>query len=134
MPVTAITTFLPIVEPQNRPNGIPRSELENAHRLAHRLGALAKNGALLRREPDFDDLLEPLSPKLARDAEEKAGHSVLALEPGGARQHTLLVANDRFRHLHRRGRGRVVRGARLQKFDDLGAAVARSDDDRVERL
>src|SRR5687768_11027431 len=126
MPVTAITTFLPIVEPQNRPNGIPRSELENAHRLAHRLRALAEIGALLRRELDFDDLLEPLSTELARDAEEKAGHPVLALEPGGARQHALLVVHDRFRHLHGCGRGRIVRGARLQELDDLGPTVTRS--------
>src|SRR5688572_24391251 len=106
MPVTAITTFLPIVEFQNRPNGMARSELENAHRLAHRFGALPEIGALLRRELDFEDLLESLSAELAGYTEEEAGHAILPLEPRRARQHTLLVVHDRVGHLHRRSRRR----------------------------
>src|SRR5688500_12740587 len=129
MPVTAITTFLPIVELQNRPTGIARSELENAHRLAHGVRALTEIGALLRRELHFDDLLESLPTELAGNAEKEARHAVLALEPGGAGQDALLVEHDRLGHLHGGGRGRVVRGSRLEELHDLRAAIARASDD-----
>ena len=74
----------------------------------------------------------PLAPELARHAEEQALHAVLALEPRGARQDALLVVHDRLGHLHRAGRRRVVRRAGLEVLHDLGAAVARAVDDRVE--
>ena len=53
-------------------------------------------------------------------------------EPRGARQDATLIVDDRFGHLHGAGRRRVVRRAGLEMLHDLGAAVPRAIDDRVE--
>src|SRR5258705_7439463 len=59
-------------------------------------------------ELELDDLLDALLPQHARHAEVDVLLSVLAREPGGARQQAALVAQDRARHLDHRRRGRVV--------------------------
>src|SRR5205823_13349856 len=57
---------------------------------------------------------------------------VLALEVGRAGQDALAVEQDRVEHLHHAGRGRVEGRAGLEQVDDLGAALARPLDDRVD--
>ena len=66
----------------------------------------------------------PVASELAGHAEEEILHAVLAFEPRGARQNASLIVDDRFGHLHRARRRRVVRRAGLEVLHDLGAAVA----------
>src|SRR5687768_10774143 len=134
-PVTAITTFLPIVERQKAAIAfIAVPSLEGGHQLAYRVRALLERRPLVSAQLDLDDALESLSAELAGDAEEDARHAVLALEPGGAGEDALLVADDRLDHLHGTGGRRVVGRSRLQMPDDLRAAVPRALDDSVEGL
>ena len=81
-----------------------------------------------------DDLLGPAPTELDRDADEEAIGAVLALEQDGAGQDGLRVAQDGVDHLgHGGGRG-VVGRAGLEQRHDLGAAVARAVDERLDAL
>src|SRR5918992_5345985 len=93
-PVTAMTIFLPIVEPQKLRRAFTRDgvsrlllQLHRLHRLANGLPALCQSRPLLGSELDFDDLFQPPPPQLSRDAEGKAAHAILPLQPRRARQH-----------------------------------------------
>src|ERR1700691_3953457 len=134
-PVTAIITFFPIVDRYSVTHHMAWCvplELDRGHRLPDGVRALREVRALGRRELDLVDFLQATPSELAWDAEEEIPHPILPFEPGGARQHTLLVPDDRFDHLDR-GRGRcVVRRPGLEMLDDLGAAIARAHDHRVE--
>src|SRR5439155_8357744 len=150
-PVTAIMTFLPTVERETRNistggnrkwemgsgrrtvtlhhfpfpiSHFRRSKLHDLHGFQHRIRALLQRCLLVRRQLDFNDLLQPLAPQLARHAEVHALHAVLALEPRGTGQNALLIADDGFRHLHGARRRRIVRRSRLEELHNLGAAVA----------
>src|SRR5436190_24379049 len=56
-------------------------ELDGAHRLADRFGALLQRRPLVRRELDLDHLLEAIPAQLAGHAEIEPAHPVLALQP-----------------------------------------------------
>ena len=76
----------------------------------------------------------PLRAELARHADVEAVDAVLAFEISGAGQNLLLVFQNCFGHLDRRGRRRVVSRAGLEQADDLRAAVGRALDDGVDLL
>ena len=61
-------------------------QLYRGHRLSHGIRTLGESVALLSSQLDLDDLLQTTAAELARHAEEETGHSVLALEPRGARK------------------------------------------------
>src|SRR5690606_20150257 len=110
------------------------SLLEGPHRLANRLGRPLECGSLLGGKLDLDDLLEPLAAELTRHPEEETLHAVLALQPGGAGEDTLLVLDDRLRHLHGARGGRVVGGAGLEVLHDLGPPIPGALDDLLQLL
>ena len=84
-----------------------------------------EHGALGAVELDLDDALDALGADHHRHADIEILHAVFAVEPGGAGQHALLVAQIAFRHRDGGGRRRVEGRAGLEQVDDLGAAVAR---------
>src|SRR4051794_33305086 len=99
---------------------------QRLHQLLDRIRGLRQLGALVVLEVDLHDLLDPLGAELHRHAHEQAVDPELALAQSRARQHALLVVDDRVDHLGYRGRGGVERRALLQQLDHLGAAVARA--------
>src|SRR6516164_7816661 len=98
----------------------------------HRLCGILKHGPLRTVEVDLDDALHPLGADHHGHAEIEVLHAVLAVEPGGGRQHPLLVAQEALGHRDRRARRRIEGGAGLEQADDLAAAVARALDDAVD--
>src|SRR6266404_7031610 len=112
------------------PSGV--LQLYRAHRLADGVRALRQGIALLSGKLHFDDLFQAATTKLARDAEEEAGHPVLALEPRGTGKNALLIENDRLTHLDRRRRRSVVGRSGLEVFHYFRSAAACTLYDRVE--
>src|SRR6266404_7230594 len=98
------------------PSGV--LQLYRAHRLADGVRALRQGIALLSGKLYFDDLLQAATTKLARDAEEKARHPVLALEPGCAWKNALLIENDRLTHLDRSRRRSIVGRTGLERSEE----------------
>ena len=72
---------------------------EHADHLAHSVGGLPQRFLLGVVQLDLEDLLDALSAELHGDAHVEAVDPVLALEVGGAGQHTLLVEHHRVDHL-----------------------------------
>src|SRR4051812_20709850 len=100
-PVTAMIAFWPIVERTNPPSAVMwcRSELERAHRLPHRVGALHQGGSLRLGELHLDHPLHAAPTQLHRHAEKQSREAVLALEPRRAGQDAFLVVHDGLHHL-----------------------------------
>ena len=87
--------------------------------------------ALLLAEVELDDLLDAAGAELDRHAHVETVDAVLALEQRRAREHALLVEDDRVDHL-RRGCARRVPGRRAEQVHDLAAALARALDHRLD--
>ena len=68
----------------------------------------------------------PCAPSFTGTPTNTALDPVFALQACRARQHLLLVLQNRLHHLHRRRRRSVVSASGLQILHDLGAAVARA--------
>src|ERR1700691_2604842 len=98
----------------------------------HRLHGFLEHPALAAVELDFDHTLNSLTADNDRHADIKIVDAVLAIEPGGRRQHAFLVAQITFRHRNRRTCRCVEGRASLEQADDLTTAVARALDNRVE--
>src|SRR5512140_2712395 len=97
--------------------------LDRRRRLLQRLG-------LVRGQLELDDFLHSAGAELGRQADEEAvAPVVLPARENRAGEDHLLVQQDRFAHLDRRGRGGVVCRPRLQQGDDLGAALRRPLED-----
>src|SRR5688572_3694566 len=109
-------------------------KLDRTHRLSDGFGAPGQRCLLIIGQRNLKDLLQSPSPKLTGNPEKQSGHPILSLEPRGAWENALLIANDRFTHLHRRCRRSVIGRAGLEIFHDLGAAVASALDDCIEPL
>src|SRR2546430_513810 len=100
----------------------------------YRLGGLLEGGQLAVGQRGLDDLLHPGRAQLGEDTEVHAGDAVLAIHPGTHRPHVAGVLRDRPGHPGRRRRRGVVRRAGLEQRDDLGAAVAGTDDEFLDLL
>ena len=72
--------------------------------------------------------------QLAGNAQEDPFLAVFALQVRRRGEDAPLVLNDRFGHLHGRGRRRVVGAPRLEVADDLGPAVAGACDQGFEAV
>src|SRR5437588_2603740 len=91
-----------------------------------------EHGAFGAVELNFNNPLDPLGADYARHADIEILDVILAIEIGGARQHSLLVLQIALRHGDG-GCGRSVESrAALEQIDDLGAAVPRALDDGIE--
>src|SRR6202166_656449 len=106
-----------------------RAGLDQALHRSHRLFEHVAFGAV---ELDLDDALDALGANHHRHADVKILDAVLAIEPGGAGQHTLLVEQIALRHGEAGRRGRVDRGAGLEQVDDFCAAIGGAFDDLVD--
>src|SRR6478609_7403972 len=105
---------------------------DHLYQLRYGVCALLQGRLLVRREFDFDDLLQAVCAELARHADKEPLNAVLALKMDGTGQDLFLVLEDGFHHLRsRRGRS-IVSAAGFQVFDNLSAAVAGALDDGVE--
>ena len=103
------------------------SDFTDGHRLV-------EHGLLVGVQLDLDDLLDAAFADDHRHADIEILDAVLAGQVRGAGQQAALVLEVALGHLDRRG-GRGVEGrAGLEQADDLGAAVARALDDRVQPL
>ncbi len=95
---------------------------------------MVQSGAFLLAQLHFEDGFEPVPPQLARHAAIHVLQTVLAGEPGSAREHPLLVLHDGFDHLHRCSTGSVVRRAGLEMLDDFSATLPRARNDGLDTL
>src|SRR5260221_8671723 len=109
----------------------PCLELDLVDGLLHREEGLLEHRLLFGGQIDLVDLLCAAGADGDRHAHVVAVDAVLTLEQRRGRQHALLVLEVRLGHRDRAGSGRVKRGARLQKRDDLAAALACTLEDRL---
>src|SRR5690606_14322633 len=108
------------------------SERERLHRLPNRVRAAREARAFIFGELHLDDILQSAATELAGYAEKNPRDSVLTFQPRGARKYAALVQDDRFHHLHRASRGRVVSRSGLQVLDDLGSAATSTGNYGIE--
>src|SRR3984957_11880173 len=80
---------------------IRRDLLAGLDQRFHRAHRLLEHPALGAVELDFDDALDTLAADHHRHADIEILDAVFAVEPGGGRQHALLVAPIAFRHSDR---------------------------------
>src|SRR6202040_3398827 len=111
---------------------IRRDLLAGLDQRFHRAHRLLEHAALGAVELDLDDALDALAADHHRHADIEVLDAIFAIEPGGGRQHALLVAQIAFRHGDRRRGRRVKRRAGAQQAHDLAAAVAGAIDDLVD--
>src|SRR6185437_9814073 len=103
-----VTTTGQLYTDDRKPRGqrsTVNGESETRHRvdqLLHRSRRLLELLLLVRLELDLHDLLDALAAQAHRHADEQAVHAELALAERGARQHALLVVEDRVDHLRHR--------------------------------
>src|ERR1039457_1969548 len=115
------------------PRNLPMLSPYHVHQFLHSRGALLQHGHLLRQELHLVDVLDAARAQFHRHSHEQAVNPVFAFQVSGARQHLLLVFEDRPGHLDRGGRRRVVGAAGLEIFHDLCAALARAVDNAVDK-
>src|SRR3977135_1193356 len=101
---------------------------------AHRLDRFVEARLLVALEVELDDALDAAAADHHRHPNIEVLDAVLAGQPGGARQHSLLVAPTGPAPPDRRARRRIEPRAGLQEIDDLGAAVAGALQDLVDLL
>src|SRR6185437_3986817 len=111
---------------------IRRDLLAGLGKSLHRRGGFLKGVAFRATKIDLDDALDALGADHHRHADVQILDSVFAIEPGGARQHALLVAQIAFRHGNSRRRRGIEGRAGLQEIDDLRAAVRCTLNDLVD--
>src|SRR6478609_5667937 len=107
---------------------IGRDLLASLDQAFHRGDRLVELGAFGARQVELDDAL---GANHHRHADVKPLHAVLAVQPGGAGQHALLVEQVALRHRDGGRSRRVERRAGLEQVDDLGAAVAGAVEDLI---
>src|SRR5688572_28620197 len=107
------------------------SEVELGHRLLDVRRRGVERLLLLARQLDLYDLLDAARSQLDRHAHVDVRQPVLPLEPGGAGQDPVAVAQDRLRHLHHGGRRSVERAPAAQKLHDLPASLPGAVDQRL---
>src|SRR5688500_14913624 len=106
------------------------SEVELGHRLLDVRRRGVERLLLLARQLDLHDLLDAARAELHRHADIDIGQPVLPLQPGGARENPVAVAEDRLRHFDHGGRRSVERAPAAQQLDDLSASLAGAVDQR----
>jgi hypothetical protein len=80
----------------------PALQFQQLNRLRDLLRRGLESGALVRRQLDLDNLFDAPRPKFDGHAEINVSQAILAFQIGSAWQHTFLILDDRFDHLHHR--------------------------------
>src|SRR3954453_19286874 len=75
--------------------------LQRIEQLPNRIGRFLERGAFVLRQRDLDDLLDPVSPELHRNADVEVVEAVLAGQIRGTGEDLAFVFQDRLDHLPR---------------------------------
>src|SRR5687768_4283356 len=108
------------------------SEVELGHRLLDVRRRGVERLLLLARQLDLHDLFDAPRTQLHRHADVNVRQPVLPLQPGGAGQDPVAVAEDRLRHLDHGGRRSVERAPAAQELHDLPAPLSGPVDERFD--
>src|SRR6476660_9882553 len=98
---------------------IRRDLLAGVDEALHGGGGFFKHRSLAAIEFNLDDALDALGTDHDRHADVKILDAILAVEPGGTRQHALLIEKIALRHRDCGRRRRVESRARLEQIDDF---------------
>src|SRR5215218_8896705 len=111
---------------------IRRDLLAGLDQALHRGDRLVELAALRAAEFKLDDALDALGADHHRHADVEPLNAILAVQPGGARQHAFLVLEIALGHRDGGRRRRIERRAGLEQVDDLGPAVAGAVENLVD--